>query len=317
MKTFIFDQKKVYPISAKRQGILDGTKEPKAWKDPEKEAFAVTNISEEAYAYHSSFLDYLEKCYNTHQSVVLQPHVFWNTILNEISGYVNENSESCRHLFTDSDEKKEILVENGTIIPPLDKFEAQLRKLVPTNMDPFLPEFSTTTPQARLANVATFMETVSPFYSYSMFCCGYNAVRVDGSIEDWRRISDTARYLTEILPDLDVYLNKVALTIDNFIGWIQNGDGEEIAKILTNTRIGSGGQTQIAGWITNFFRSPPNSPRLCNFPTHIAKISYTTTWNNKKYHMCYGLFSSKLDSKGFMVPDYSWVINERLEICNE
>lgn len=317
MRTFVFEQQKVFPIRKKRESVLDRTlNKPPRWDDPDIEKFVTSNIPE-ANAHHTNFLNYLEVGYNTHQSIVLAPHVFWNTILNEISGYVNENTEKCRHLFTDSSDKKEISIESNSIIPPLDRFEEELRKLVPTNMDPFLPKFTTDTEQSKLANIATFMETVKQYYDYSMFCCGYNAIRVDGTMEDWIRVGDTARYLTEVLPGLSAYLNEAADTIYNLTEWVQNGNSDQIAKILTNTLIGSGGETTVAGWITKFFREVPRLAKASNFPSHIATVPYSHKTLGRDFNLCYGLFSSTLDKNGFLIPDYGYVINERLKRDNK
>lgn len=317
MKTFTFEQQKVYPLRMKREQLLSNIKTPKkSWDDPEVEALAATNVPEEVDGYHTNFLSYLEAGYNKHQSIVLQPHVFWNMILNEISGYINENVEECRHLFTDSDEKKKIEVFCSSIIPPLNEFEKSLRELVPTNMDPFLPKFSTDTEQSKLANIATFMEAVSPYYSYSMFCCGYNAIRVDGTVEDWFLLVDTARHLTEVLPNLNNYLTRVSDTITSFVSWVQSGNGEQVAKILTNTRIGSGSDTSIQGWITKLYRNkslPSGTRKACNFPTHVAKVPYRHNTFRRDFHLNYGLFSSKLDKDGFLVPDFSYIVNEKLK----
>ena len=60
--------------------------------------------------YHKNYLEYLELCWASHRGAHLTPDIFWYTILSELSLIVNKDPENYRHLFTDSPEKKTIVV---------------------------------------------------------------------------------------------------------------------------------------------------------------------------------------------------------------
>ncbi|MBI5173347.1 MAG: DUF4419 domain-containing protein, partial [Candidatus Melainabacteria bacterium] len=180
---------------------------------------------------------------------------------------------------------------------------------------------STTSEVARLAMLAAFTEICSPFYSYSMYCCGFPAVKLLGTKYDWDSVIDHLARLAVVFggvgSSLQEHLSKVVLPVAERIriAFDGGGDPDWFKAIFTEETCGSGSQVDIDGWFCRLFMVQPEcSPRqLCNFATHVTRVPYTTFPSQTRWTVCFGLFYSSLDEDGFAVPEFSWVQNVKLE----
>lgn len=326
--------------------ILDPTKKPSEatrgrWPNDPKDA--VTRIAHTAKleprsfvvgklpgaVYHANYLSYLEFCWAQHYIPVLTPDILWYTLLCEIAGVIRTDPEAVRPLFSETTEKQRILVySDDPEILPLDLIVDQLRRLVPSGADNYLPTFTTTTDSARFAHYAAFCDAVSPYYSYGMFMCGLPAVRILGTVRDYVTVAETWRNLPPLLwqrfPDFfaKVYalLEQVALNLD-----LARGDttiGHDKAReffrgMFVAKYCGSGSQIEISGWYTTFFREHVKGPRYAsNFASHISRVEYDNVTTKREYVMLYGLFSSTL-ADGVATPEFSPLVFEPKSVVAE
>lgn len=261
-------------------------------------------------AYHQNYLYYLQKCWGEHLGIVITPEIIWYTLLCEIAALVKENPEQYRQLFTNSTDKKEILVEGGDIILPLGKIVAELRKLVPTDIATFLPQTSTLTPHSLFAQYAAFCDICSPYYDYSMFMCGIPKIDIRGTKEDYQLITYHWDNVSELIGKSE-WTEKVKLTLNRIVEELENP--EFWKDIFALERCGSGGQVEVIGWFSDLYRIEPSIRFVGNYTTGISIVNYKNISTNKNYSLNSGLFYSKMEGD-FLVPEFGFVVEEKHDV---
>lgn len=276
------------------------------------------------HVFHANYLDYLEFCYGAHYIPVLTPDILWFGLLNEVASLIRDDPEAVRSLFSSKPDKVEItvLTDDPEVIP-LDRIVEQLRGLVPSGTDTYLPTFSTTTDSARFAHYAAFCDAVSPYYSYSMFLCGFPAIRIDGTVNDYVRLAESWRALPDLLKkrapkwwdEVQAILEQLVVSLNGARS--DNPHSQEKARawfktIFSAVKCGSGSQTEVEGWITRLHRKQPDGPAYAsNFEPCIAKVEYKALDSGRELTMLYGLFSSEVNDLGVVVPSFSPLVFER------
>ncbi len=296
-----------------RYGIID--------TEPVRKPVVRVAIPDDADVYHKSLLGYLQACYGHHHGAVIAPHRLWFTVLSELASHIKSNAEKYRPLFTTNpDGKTEIIVLNlsddETIDPQV--LVTHLQHLVPVGADTFLPQFSTATESYNAAACSAFCDAVSPFYNYSMMLCGIPRIRLEGTVEDWMNFRDHLLKISAHVDGASAYLARLASRIEGIISTYVDGPNQEFWRgMLDNERCGSGGQFEVKGWITEFFMGQPSLAYPENFPSHVAEVKYKNLDTDNKYAMFHGLFASSFDDDGFLVPNYHYVIESRVETATK
>lgn len=261
----------------------------------------------EGDAYHTNYLSYLGMCWSGHFGVIVDPTYLWQMILCELANVVKNNSEAYRHHFTDSSEKKEILIPiDDPIQINVKELCSRLRSLINEDIDTFLPQFSTQTEQTELAHCAAFCDAVSPFYNYGMYLCNIPKIKVLGTTVDWQLFKLNLEKLKVIFTTKIEWLNEI-IKID-----FLSTDVDFWKGFFRQTRCGSGSQYIIDGWITKLFMEIPSFALENNFSSHVSEVQYKNLANEKEYTMFSGLFSSKIEDD-YLVPQFSMIINEKVQ----
>lgn len=276
--------------------------------------------------FHSNYLAYLEFCWAYHYVPVLTPDTLWFTLLNEIASVIRENPEVVRELFSESKEKRTIVVPSmDPEVIPLDLIIDQLKRLVPSGADNYLPTFSTTTPASRFAHHAAFCDAVSPYYSYSMYLCGLPAIRIEGSVDDYIKVVESWRKLPKLLSSqFPTFFAHVQATLENVVIALEGARSDrplaqENARnwfkgMFEAKNCGSGHQIELDGWIVRLHRKQPKGPRYAsNFESQVAKVDYKAIDTGREFSMLYGLFSSHLVD-GIAQPLFSPIVFERTKV---
>jgi len=312
-----------------RQYLLNRCLSPNAreynWKDKTttitEEVFA-TSLPEAASLFHTNYLEYLQGNYGQHSKIILAPHHFWYSILAEIAQAVVGAPDIHRPLFTrDPAGKIDIIVPCSSETEPLrmDALYNEMIGYIPVDTDLFLPSFTTSTEMSRLASLAAFLETCTPYYNYMMLACGYPAIRLDGTQHDWERVVTKLNALVDEFLRINSpvgpwIVDNVGPLVENILDALDGKNVDWLKQIFTQQRCGSGSQYEVDGWFSRLFIKQPKSLReVGNFPSHISKVPYTTLPSGTKWNMCFALSHSNLDKDGFMVPDYSWMQVRKLD----
>jgi len=279
----------------------------------EKPKYLEDNIK--GSVFHDTYLNYLHLSYAKHYGVVVKPDFIWFTILNEISRFINKNPETYRHIFTTSLEKTDILVRtNDPVIIPVDLLLEKTFEHIPSELKKnFITlKFSTNTKYSDLAFAASFLESASPFYNYMMYACGFNKIKVLGTITDYNIIMNTILELKVVFKNtsIDQYLDTTYKLMNNIVN---NFENKEFWKnIFYVESCGSGSQQIVKGWFHKLFADFSGYKMLKSFPKHISVIKYKNITTDMNYEMQVGMFSSVVED-GFLVTDFEFGINKIID----
>lgn len=288
----------------------------------ETETVFATSLPETAEHFHWNYLGYLQNTYGRHHSIVLAPHHFWYTVLAEIAQAVVGDAEKHRQLFTrDPAGKIDIIVPCNSETEPLrmDALYQEMIGYIPIDTGLFLRDFSTSTETSRLAALAAFLETCSPYYNYMMLACGHPAIKLAGTREDWAGIVSALETLEAEFGRVSSPVAKwIATTIgpvaEKLVAAVDGQHADWFKTIFTQKRCGSGSQYVVNGWWSRLFLAKRQGlGQITDFPTHISKVPYKTLPSGTEWNMCFALTHSNPDADGFMVPDYSWVQVQKLK----
>lgn len=275
----------------------------------DKERIVVNNIPD-GIIRHPNYLSYLELCWDNHYPIVIRPDFIYHIVLCEIAGHIKENAEKFRNLFTSSSEKKKLLVYSfDPYILPLHSMVDELVKNIPSDITSLLPEFSTTTESSRFALAAAFCDAMSPYYSYMMMLCGIPKARVEGTVDDWKKVLSSLHSVVDML-ELQDYYCKVEKAIQNVIDAIVSEDGRHLQNMFSLVRCGSGGQVKVDGWITDLFMQYPRVGYVENFSSCVSSVEYKNLSNQKDYVMKSGLLRSTFEGE-YLVPDFTFIVYEK------
>ncbi len=258
----------------------------------------------------------MSRAHSQHQKLVLSPHDVWYIVLAELTAVIAGHVEQCRPLFTHSPEKIIISVPTGdpTTID-LNLVEAELRRLIPVDLDTFLPTFSTMTPQARYACLAAFCDAASQYYGYATFACGIRAIDINGSIVDWVRLQEHASQLAGMfykvgLSHVNDWMSRVCKAIDNIVIALDKNSPDTLQTIFSATRVGSGSQFKIDGWFADIYSKPMRGHQLEGFPASWSYVPYVSLDTGRKFTGVHGCLMSKRNPAGFVYGEYGEIITE-------
>lgn len=265
--------------------------------------------------YHKGYLNYLAACWGDHFAAVVSPDIFWHIVLCELASVVKGDPEQYRSLFSDTDEKQEIIVVTGSLTTmPLDLLVDSLKLVLPQDPAPYLPEFSTSTDRSKHAFYAAFCDMASPYYNYSMLLCQIPAFDVRGTQEDWelayREWSSLMDRFTKVGAPSDVmtYMHRVLAVFNMCVS--RRTEKTLWEGMFGLERCGSGSEVEVTGWIQRLYKEKPSVRYPDNFPSCTSVVQYKQLNTQKEYEMRSGLFSSAVED-GFLVPDFSYVVLER------
>lgn len=263
--------------------------------------------------HHQNYLEYLITCWANHYNAVIKPDYFWHIILCEVATHIKDNSQKYRHLFTDSDTKKDIIVVTADPqVLPLAAIVEQLNKLLPVGGEAFINDFSTSTRLSKMASYAAFADAMSPYYNYMMLLCGIPKIKIEGTNEDWEKIRKSIdTFMTYFDAKFNTYLAGVYDIISKIIDANNGGEHEFLKNILKYERCGSGSAMEVNGWIQHMFYSQKRPRYSSNFPTCNSLVEYKNLTTNKEYKMITGLFGSDLNEEGYLIPEFGYAVYEK------
>ncbi len=271
------------------------------------ELTAIANTTASAIN-NKNYLSYLERCWSSHFGIVISPDIIWYSLMCELSTLVASDVEKFRHIFSRSTEKQEITVL-GYDVMPMDALIEKMREYVPTDIDLFIGNFSTTTPKSLHANYTAFADMASPYYNYCMKCCGFPYIRIDGTVNDYINMWANWIEITNIFPENQWFIDVV----NTLKSIIENIRSDVFWKSMARfNRCGSGSDVELSGWITSLFREKPSFKLVSNWSSHISIVKYKNLDTGKNYEMKSGLFCGDFEDE-FLVPDFGYIVYEKHE----
>ena len=263
--------------SLERETIIDSIFNPKYFFNGHIGFEAITTI--DSPIFHRNYLDYLTLCWKKHYGVIISPTILWNMVLNNLAYKVNKTPNVFRKYFTESDEKQEIVVQQGGNKIDTELLIENVAWKIPTDIIMHcFPDYTTDTEKAKIANYTAFLDMVSPYYNYGMYLCGIPKIKVLGTLDDWNLFIAKCMKIAEIIPEFNTYLEVVRKRIVNIYE-----DSCDYSEMFRLDECGSGSQVEVEGWIKELFieQPPVNYPE--NFISCISKIDYHNYNDGKDY----------------------------------
>ena len=228
-----------------------------------------TNLIKYGNNTKNNFVNTFLHAYNHHKTLRLRPDDIKLQLLMIISTFVNNNAEMMRPFFVDHKGKNELTVFFN-VFKPNQVFEEFARQLegnikCPEFAKHYKHKFSTTTELISVVNNMTLMNTLKEYFEFTMICmCGIPSIILEGTREDWNELKQTYEYFKGITKEYELkeWYNHFDVIMDMFIEMRmlqENGtiDAPEHIitlweKVISYIRVGSGGDTKLAGWVRLF-----------------------------------------------------------------
>lgn len=247
----------------------------------------------------------LSKAYSNHINVSISANDLWSLVISQLKESVKAKPSLWKHLFTDSDKKQEISVQSCSLdVLPTDLISKILSDKVKFDSSALFPSFSTlkTNYDRHLNNL--FLDMSSPYYSYSMYCCGIRSVKLDGELSDWLLLKEHCNKIFEIFDQsmtdtkdesFEIWKSNVLMVANNLVDSYKNPEKIEwMLDIFTQKNIGSGPELEINGWISLLYYFQPRLKKIENFSTDIAVVDYKNLSTNKEYTLVSGGLSYEM-----------------------
>jgi hypothetical protein len=256
------------------------------------------------------FVNYVAHAYRQHYGIIINPTDIWYMITAEIAAAVKKTPNDYSSLFTKTPgEKQLITVVTGDpeTIDPHAVVE-QLKTRVPTDVDTFLPDFSTDTIVSKMSMSIAFCDMVSPYYNYGTLMCGIPTVEIGGTREDWNLLlANLDKIRTLFTGKMNDYLLRCDTTVRFMLdATIKKTGPAFLSQIIKLERCGSGSDEEISGWILDFVNMPKDkyTPMLKNVHQHVSKMEYKNLETQRTFELYTGIFYS--EPKGnVLVPCYN------------
>ena len=214
----------------------------------------------------------LLQAWSQHRPVVLSPDAIWLVISQGLSWYVNSHPEEVRKAFVDHEGKRELTVltndlfsEQADWVGLVSGFTSEIAKY--TNNDAagtLVADFSTTGVDERIASKITLMDVVKPYFDYTAFyvVCGIPSITLTGTPEDWRKVQQKARALSNF--GLGWWADMLDPILDEFVAAAEGHPDYWFWKDIvckTRPRTIQGAScaknppkpTNVDGWFLKFF----------------------------------------------------------------
>lgn len=275
----------------------------------------LSSLPEDCETLQLGFLGMLSEAYSQHMKVEIAPHDVWYIVMTEVADIIKTNAEACRPLFTKANDKVTILVPtNDATQIDLNQVIAQLKGLVPVDINLFAPEFSTLNEDSRMAFYAALCDGLQVYYNYMTYCCGIPQVRVSGILVDWQLMQTNFVKISDLFSSVGLekpaqYLSNVSELVGDIIkNTFEMQNAEFWKDIYTQENIGSGGELTISGWITKLFYRQCELPKLENFPSTISMVPYTNVNSGWEFMGVNGAFKRIRMADGFVKTGYGQLV---------
>lgn len=273
----------------------------------------------------SGLLGVVSEAYAHHRKLEIGPHDIWYLLLCELASVIKDNVEALRDIFSKSKDKVEIIIgtDNPTKID-IQTLVAAIIEQVPSDISCMIAEFSTSTEGSRVASYAALCDGLQVYYNYSTMLCGIPEIRITGTNADWTLLYDKWNQVYEM------FIKR--LVDDRFMAWwddvhniihhlnavVGDQDIESpydspqdfLQGIFTSRNVGSGGELEIDGWITDLYYKKPLVRKLHNFPSSIATVPFKNFDTGRQFIGVYGALHIERTSDNFIRAKYSSITYE-------
>jgi Domain of unknown function (DUF4419) len=194
-----------------------------------------------------------------HRPLVLTPDAIWLTIAQGVAQHVRLHAESLRPRLVRHAGRHKITVEFPGVPSTAEEWtrvvgelRAKLADLVGDGRARLLTcDFSTTTPEARVASEIVLMDVYAPYCDYDVGCiCGIPEVTLAGTPEDWRAIRQRIDVIAEL--DLERWVHSLAPIADHLVATSEGRPDRSFWRDIYKPREAYVWD-RVTGWIARLF----------------------------------------------------------------
>jgi len=199
--------------------------------------------------------------FSRHLPLVLSPDDVWLTILQGFSHHVHENAELLRGRLvrhkgrvTLTERIQDFTIDS--VAGAIAGFSRQIREATdPVLHESLVCDFSTTTPDVRVAGDITLLDTYSRCFNYSMVrcVCGIPQITLTGSVLDWQRIRDRIEVLQTF--GLEWWTARLRPILDHFVLAAQGLPDLKFWRGIYKFRPAKGpyDREMVTGWLVDLY----------------------------------------------------------------
>lgn len=250
------------------------------------------------YLGSDAFYDCLKRAYANHMSVTISPDMVWLLISQGFARYVNAHPEEMRQQLVSHDGKMDLIVQSKEDLfsekadwPTLiSGFTAQIDRYTKNDIAKTITaDFTTTTPDERIASQITLMESVKEYFNYTVMSisCGIPSIAITGTPDDWRQVQEKTRKL-EAYSGIGKWAQSLEPILQEFVYAAEGKPNQKFwqdivkkhrVKKLTGGGCSSELPTKLNGWILKFF---PNENGLTknsvyhteDMPSELVRVGF-------------------------------------------
>ena len=250
------------------------------------------------YVGSDAFYGGLIYAYAHHMSVTLSPDMMWLLISQGFARYVNAHPEEMRQQLVSHDGKMDLIVQSNEDLfsekadwPTLiSGFTAQIDRYTKNDIAKTITaDFTTTTPDERIASQITLMESVKEYFNYTVMSisCGIPSIAITGTPDDWRQVQEKTKKL-EAYSGIGKWAQSLEPILQEFVNAAEGKPNQkfwqDIVKKHRVKKLAGGGcsselPTKLDGWILKFF---PNENGLTknsvyhteDMPSELVRVGF-------------------------------------------
>jgi Domain of unknown function (DUF4419) len=194
-----------------------------------------------------------------HRPLVLSPDAIWLTIAQGAALHVRLHAEALRGRLVRHQGRKKLTVDYLGVPSTAEEwarvvgaFRGLVAELVGDGRARLLTcDFSTTTPEARVASEIVLMDVYAPYCDYEVRCiCGIPEVTLLGTAEDWRAIRQRIDVIAEL--DLGFWTRSLAPIADQLVATAEGRPDLAFWRDIYKPEPAYGAE-KITGWIARLF----------------------------------------------------------------
>jgi hypothetical protein len=196
--------------------------------------------------------------FSEHRPLRLTPDHIWLTIAQGFAHHVNNHAETLRPKLVGFQDKMVLQVTTTGLDGPEDwasvinEWTEDIGDFIPRELSQtLLCDFTTTTPESRVASQVVMMDAFQRFFDYRAYCiCGIPHVTLAGTAEDWRRILSRVEQLSQY--DLRWWTDRLLPICEAFA---QTAEGKPPLEFWRSIYKPEGiyGEKVITGWLADLF----------------------------------------------------------------
>ena len=194
-----------------------------------------------------------------HRPLVVSPDAIWLTIAQGAALHVRLHAEELRGRLVRHQGRKRLTVTSPFVPSTAEEwarvvgaFRSLVAELVGDGRARLLTcDFSTTTPEARVASEIVLMDVYAPYCDYELMCiCGIPEVALLGTAEDWRAIRQRIDVIAEL--DLEFWTRSLAPIADQLVATAEGRPDLAFWRDIYKPEAAYGAE-KITGWIARLF----------------------------------------------------------------